>query len=164
MSVGFCFTIVFNDGIKYYEHNLVGPNEETARIWITTMNEGRRSFKSVKQDKLFNVYVPFFSIIRLSLQQKNKALYLQWLLFLYYGVLRLLDQAFFRATKKNSDTLNFKETFKLLNILLPIKISETYAKQLFDVRIFRFYLFLWDLTNCFLKLNTKSLSLLLTTN
>jgi hypothetical protein len=56
MSAGSCFTIVYKEG-KSREHNLVGPDEETARIWIKTIKEVLRNFKTVKQDKQFYVYV-----------------------------------------------------------------------------------------------------------
>ena len=54
ISASFCFTIVYNDG-KSREHNLVGPGDETVKIWVTTIKEVLRNFKTVKQDKQFYV-------------------------------------------------------------------------------------------------------------
>ena len=63
MSPEFCFTIVFNNG-KSREHNLVGPDAENVKIWMTTIMKVVRDFRAIKHDRIYFSYEHFTFIFK----------------------------------------------------------------------------------------------------
>jgi len=121
MSPKTCFTVVYSDGTR--ELNLVGPDETTTTTWLNMLQKLIINMKSMKQEKNYFLYVCNDGRVGL-------VYFTNFVKFLIVD--RWLKYQFIKADKDKTGALDFKQTLKLLD-LINIKLSESYAKQLFEV-------------------------------
>ena len=120
----------YQDVIKSGNHKREGCSNMSEKTCLTIVyNEGSRELNLVgPDDQTTGTWLDMMQKLIINMRaMKQEKNYFLWLKY-----------QFIKADKDKTGALDFKQTLKLLD-LINIKLSESYAKQLFEVRsIFRY--------------------------